>query len=310
MILFAITSINNNMINLLLEEYSRESVVVVTTRSDIFELVKQYSIHCHLFLPQPVDVSLRDESFAVLAMPGIFENQVFADTDLEIWKVLSIDRLKFWYSHLSIKIDDFIQRLDWDKAYVSLDLNDALPWIAADEDREVIAVQTVPLKTREMLDMARYLNFSKYIVSSEADKEFLLKICPDAIIETRIDDGKKEVEFHEKSLLKKGLGIPENEPVFGLFFDRRDEWQCRKWLDENAGRTKIFVVPTDNRSHELLYNVLHRYLPYITIYTNTSVLAACDSIVAFRFDEGYVSEFKDRIMILDYGDINKVKNLV
>jgi hypothetical protein len=310
MILFAITSINGMMFELLLEEHSRNDVVVVTTRSEIFELVKQHGIHCHLLLPQSVDVSLRDESFAALAMPGIFENQVFEDTDLEIWKVLSLDRLKFWYSYLSIKIDDFIQHLDWDKAYVSLDLNDALPWIAADEDREVIAAQTAPLKTRETLDMARYLNFSKYIVSSEADKEFLLKICPDAIIETRIDGGKKEVEFHEKSLLKKGLGIPENEPVFGLFFDRRDEWQCRKWLDENAGRTKIFVVPTDNRSHELLYNVLHRYLPYITIYTNASVLVACDSIVAFRFDEGYVSEFKERIMILDYGNINKVKELV
>lgn len=310
MILFAITSINNNMLNLLLEERGKSDVVAVTTGPDIFELMKQYDIHCHLLVPQAVDVSLRDESFAALAMPGIFGDQVFGGTDLEIWKVLSIDRLKFWYSYSSIKMDDFIGHLDWDKAYVSLDLNDVLPWIVADVDKEIIAVQAGPLKTREMLDMVKYLNFNKYIVSSEADKEFLLKICPDATIETRIDDGKKEVEFHEKSLLRKGLGISKNEQVVGLFFDRRDEWQCRKWLEENAGRIKIFVVPTDNRSQELLYDVLHKYLPYLTVYTNSSMLSACDNIVAFRFDENYVSDFKEQIMILDYGDVNRVRELV
>ena len=98
--------------------------------------------------------------------------------------------------------------------------------------------------------------------------------------------------------------------MFGVFCDKRDELQCRKWLVENAGKFPVLVVPVDDRSNQLVEEVLHQFLPYIRIHRDPAILDICENVVSFRYDEGYVKMFKDKIFILDYLSLNKTEELI
>ena len=103
-ILFYISSISDLMINTVLKhDLDNDSILVLTTRGDVYTFVNQLGIDC-LMLAQAKQTSVRerDRMFRDMAMPGEFGESVFADTNLPIWQVLSIDRFKLWYAPHSI----------------------------------------------------------------------------------------------------------------------------------------------------------------------------------------------------------------
>ena len=312
--LFCVTSLYDLMLELLLEERSRGDVFVVTTHPRTKEVVEEYGIHCYLFQPSGVSVSERDKAFAELAMPGILGDATFHGTDLATWEVLSLDRFKFWYSYETPKLCQFLGTLEWTKTYISLTFAETLPWIIVDEatrrDVDCVAVLAESIRTKEFLDMAKFQSFDEYIVPSIGDKEFLETIYPEAKITVREQDKVVPLGSVERELVRKGLGMSEDEVIYGLFFDKRDEWQCRKWLSENVGKINILIVPADERSWQLLPDVLHQYLPHVKIYRDFKLLNICESVISFRYDESYIELFKDKILILDYLNLNKTRELV
>ena len=211
MILFCITSLDDMMLELLLEERSRGNVFVVTSHSRVKQAVEEYGIHCYLFQPLEVSVSERDKAFAELAMPGLLSDTAFYGTDLATWKVLSLDRFKFWYSYETPKIQQFLATLQWTKAYVSLALGETLPWIVIDEamalEIECVAVLVESIRTKEFLDMVKFHSFAEYIVPSREDKEFLRTMEPEAKIVIREQGEMAPTEPSERELLRKGIGM-------------------------------------------------------------------------------------------------------
>jgi len=121
----------------------------------------------------------RDTAFKAIAMPGILDFPI-PSTELPVWQVISLDRLNFFYRGNAQKEYDLVTSLNWDLAYVPLDIHHPLPWKLARNHR-VMGVQAGPLRTREMRDMLTVMNwdvgipFLELIVETQLDKAFVDK---------------------------------------------------------------------------------------------------------------------------------------
>jgi hypothetical protein len=109
-------------------------------------------------------------------MPGEGLGINLPGTDLRAWKVLSLDRLSFWYRGLQAQQEyELVMALEWERAYVPLDANSPLPYaLARHSGREVVGIQSGSLRTREWYDLAHAgLPFSSVVVVDTKDKILL-----------------------------------------------------------------------------------------------------------------------------------------
>jgi len=259
------------------------------------------------------NIGLEDSEryFAERMMPGFFyPDQSFLGTSLNIADVLSLDRLKWWFDYSASDNSGLIESLDWDRAYVSLDFDSPYPLIVSDISdggitKTCVAVKTNSIRIREFVQYAKHLLFDEYLVDSEEDAAFLRKTIKTANITVRKlkRDGKKQVEYPKKEKLRTAMGIKENANLTAVFFDRRDEWQCRRFLSELDDSAWVF--PVDQRSKELAPSVLWQYARGITIQNDTKLLAACDSLISFRWDDRYYNDLPMELTIIDYLGINR-----
>ena len=147
MILFCVTQLSDILVTELLFQNSRGLVTVVTDKPHIVDKFKELGIHSLLLRDRHMDISKQDKTFADLFMPGLLEDQSIEG--LPLWKVLSLDRLKFWFNPSSTENIEFLRSLSFDKVFISLDLHGTLPWIAMniadDRDIECIAIQTTSI---------------------------------------------------------------------------------------------------------------------------------------------------------------------
>jgi hypothetical protein len=279
-----------------------DDALIVSPRKDVVDFFENLGRYV-LFLEPYANKSVKevDAAFKKLAMPGIFGEEVFLDTDLPLWRVLSLDRLKFWYTPYAMEYISFIEQLEWDLAYVSLDIGSVFPvsiaCLAAEYDIPCIGVKTEPIRTQEMQDIARLLPLSAYIVDSKRDVMFLRRngvIEEISIIE---EDEPEYFQLGDKKTLRETMKLPLNGYFEGILIDKRDEYLARKYVKERPGQ-HFFVYPVEPRSAELAKSSFYPVLPQITIITKIKVLGACDKIVAFRHDEQY-PKIKD-LKIVDY----------
>ena len=228
----------------------------------------------------------------------------FNDSDLQVWEVLSLDRLKFWFDHTADTNASFIDGFDADKIYVTLDMDSPYPWLFEYLGVYVIGVQTKPIRTPEFVLFSTLLDFTEYIVLSEEDEEFLKKINIQGKItnaEKNLKDGRKITDNQERESLKSKMGL--SGKVCGVFFDKRDEWQTRKFLSE-LSNCQVIVFPTDARSKELIDTVLYNFS--FLVHTSPISILACDEIVSFRWDDNYFPEdLPDTFRIVDYNGFNQ-----
>lgn len=118
----------------------------------------------------------RDTAFKALAMPGVALDIPFPETELPMWKVLSLDRFSFWYRGLHARQEyDLVMALEWERAYVPLDFHHPLLYaLARHSKREVVGIQSDSLRTREWYDLAHAgLPLSSVLVQSIKDKVLL-----------------------------------------------------------------------------------------------------------------------------------------
>jgi hypothetical protein len=216
--------------------------------------------------------------------------------------------LKFWYDYSAADNNDFLARLNWDIVFVSLDLDSVYPHMIADfardANRETIAIKTNAIRTPEFVRYAKFARYDEFLVDSKEDKAFLEKTVKTTKITVREQEksGEKEVGYPEKDVLRKGIGISENINLIGVFFDKRTEWQCRRFIEESID--PIWIFPIDDRSKELVPSVLWQYQDRIQIKHDFSVLSACDSLIAFRWDDRYYKDLPMELTLVDYGNFN------
>ena len=303
--LFVITEISDTFIELIIHERRRNQVTVVTTLPETAQKLQELDIDSFLLRQKNMSVPEKDRLFAKHMMPGIMsEYGNFNDSDLQVWEVLSLDRLKFWFDHTADTNASFIDGFDADKIYVTLDMDSPYPWLFEYLGVYVIGVQTKPIRTPEFVLFSTLLDFTEYIVLSEEDEEFLKKINIQGKItnaEKNLKDGRKITDNQERESLKSKMGL--SGKVCGVFFDKRDEWQTRKFLSE-LSNCQVIVFPTDARSKELIDTVLYNFS--FLVHTSPISILACDEIVSFRWDDNYFPEdLPDTFRIVDYNGFNQ-----
>jgi hypothetical protein len=316
MILFLITSLSDLMIQYLLLENNNGDVLVVTPRQDVAKLLSEFGINTFfLSTDKYLDVKDRDREFKELAMPGVFSDTVFDGTDLPAWQVLSIDRLKFWYIPENEIFLDFIDSSNLDKVYVSFDIGSALPipvmLLADKREAHCVAVKTEPIKTIEIFDMIPFLTFNEYLVNEKEDVRFLKNAGVQENITVISKGDLPKTEYPSKETLRETLGITPDITVSGIRFDKRDERQCRKALEiiKTNDNKKIvpFIFPVDDRSAELAPSSLYEYKEMIYIQYQPEMMAACDEIICFRWDDNYCLDLPIDPTIFDIHGINKAE---
>jgi hypothetical protein len=303
--LFIITTISQLMLDTLLHEQNESEVTVVTPYDNIAHDMFNLGISCFPIKQKTMGISDMDKMFAEEMLPGVMESYGnFPGTDLPVWKVLSLDRLKFWFDYGAKTNLEFIRSIEYDRVYVSLDLDNPYPWNIFPDDAEYIAIKTNPIRTAEFVLYSPRFEFDEIWVDSREDEEFLKKIRTKTTVrvkekeKTRIIT-RKQVKSQESGKLDLGFG--SDSRVIGVMFDKRDEWQTRLFLSLNHGKN-ILLFPVDTRSRELARDVLHEYKFFIQ--SNEQVAYMCDEVVAFRWDDRYTPRKLSTFKIIDYGGMN------
>lgn len=309
-ILVIATQLSQEFAGILLSEHNRHQITVVTPYKETLSTLSDLGITGYLIKQRNMDISVKDRMFAETMLPGKMDAYGnVGEYDLPFWKVISLDRLKFWFDHTAELNSSFIQDFDADKIYVSLDVTSPYPWIMHDYDIPVTAVQIGPIRTVDFYLTSALMEFDEYIVMSDEDNNFLEKLHPKAIIKNlglpaRISI--KNTSNDDRKALKEQMGL--SGKVIGMIFDKRDEWQARKFL---SGLTEMhfpLIFPADPRSKELINSVLYKYK--FLVQGSTYAMLACDRVVSFRWDETYFNEFiPETYEIMDYSGMNFAKKI-
>lgn len=285
--LILITTHDELALDCFVEEYNRNECVVISTEAGAHRRAKEVGLPSQLITSVLAESPReRDECFAELAMPGVFEDIKFASTDLDVADVLSIDRLSFWYGGVNAgNIADMILALDWQRLVTVLDIHHPLPLLLVQHAKESIAICSD--WSRELSDIK--LNFDK-IITTEETRPFLEKRF-NGTIETRKGKAIGQIDFQRRVGLRSGLGIAENERVTGVIYDKEFDWAVRYFVQSHRGNFIFFTE--DERSKELL----PRCIPDAVRY-DINMAPICDEFIAFGY-KPYLRKYRDKVKIID-----------
>ena len=299
------TATSHLLEHLTLESIRLHETVIVDTDDSIHNHLQSIGISS-VALRSPGDNGWgdRDKSFAGLAMPGVQLADTFLGTNLPLYKVMSIDRLNFWYRGLQAKRQfESIMALEWDVAYVPLDLHNPLPFaLMRHSGRKVIGVQISTLRTREWHDLlsSAVPNFSEWKVGRETDRKFLESFGVKADLieiepETKTEPPTKEA----KAAARKGLGIPDGYNVGLVLFDSQTEWEFRQLIPTLLSLYQlVFVYPIHAYDLRNLQD-LGVIGGQIKLTDTLSVESACDEVFLMRYDYNQVKNRMVPVRLLD-----------
>lgn len=297
------SAISNSLIALAYDALDSGDTVIVDFDDEIHAQLKHFGLSSiPIRVPGDKSWAERDRSFAEKAMPGSLDFN-FPGTELPVWKVLSLDRLNFWYRGQQAQQQyEAVMGLEWGKAIAPFSLNHPLPWRLA-RQKKVIGVQTEFLRTRAWYDwLSRPILFEYVFVWSQREVDFLKSYYPlerlhiNAVGDTPVPS---PVSKEERQALRKSLNLNQQAKVGLVLFDSQTEWEFRRALPEL----------TRQYHHLLIYPVqAHdaRNLNDLGIVTagNLRVVdalleAAADELIAFRYDENMLRARRIPLRILD-----------
>ena len=243
-----------------------------------------------------------DADFYKWAMPGGL-NANLPSTDLPAWKVLSLDRLYFWFKNSPLKTE-LINSFRRDHLIVSLDIEEPILWSLACGE-STTAVQCGSIMSRTMSDLTPYLPFSKIVTRDDASKKFLEKFGYDGgKIEVRdVSDYLYTWDNDARNKIREGLGIGD-ETVIGVMFDSQTEWAFRRWLSRQSlsNNPKIIVIADSGRNRKLLLSLISpEQARNILIADDLSMLYGVDQIISFRYFEEISRFSKVPVSVIDVG---------
>lgn len=287
LVLFTTTS--HLLEHLALESIRLHETVIVDTDDQVHKRLTEIGISS-IGLRSPGDRGWgeRDSAFAKLAMPGLQLQEPFAGTNLPMWKVMSIDRLNFWYRGKQAKNQyESIMALEWDKALVPLDMHNPLPLaLARHSGRKVVGVQVSTLRTREWYDLlSAGIGFDEWKVGQPAEQKWLSNFgIQSDLIQIEAEPKTETPSKESRKAMRKALNVPEGYKVGLVFFDSQCEWEFRQ------------LIPTLNSMYQLIY--VYPLHPYdlrnlqdlnviggqMRIADNISIETICDEAILMRLE--------------------------
>lgn len=284
----------------------RFETVIMDTDVQVHARLKEIGLSS-IMLRSPGDSSWenRDRSFAKLAMPGVQLDKPFLNTNLPMWKVLSLDRYSFWYRGEQAKREyESIMAMNWETALVPMDLGHPLNFsLARHSGRRVIGVACGSLRTREWHDLAeaRLLPYTKMVVSRQQDLVFLhnqsyqnvdLIDMPDPVVTA--------VSPERKAAARSGWNIPQSDAVALILFDSQCEWEFRQsipMLKQQYQRLLVYPVHWYDSKNIQLFTGSGMF----QVANDISAETVADDIIAYRYDYNL---FKDRVLPVKIFDIS------
>jgi len=258
-----------------------------------------------------VDWAERDAAFKALALPGKLDFCI-PSTDLPLWKVISLDRLSFWYGGaMQDRVIEFVGSLEFDRAIVSFDLGQPGLWFLDRFDlAEYTAVGVGRIRSRSLLDYMPALPFSQFVVNHESDARFLGRHeCPCPVVwipwPTRVMPPK--VEKAEREKVRRALKITNESFVSVVRFEGLTEWAFRRWLDKRSstidGRVILVVAegPRDRAIADVICQSYRRKIDLILV-DSWSVEPAADEVVCFRHDQDFIESRRVKVSVMDVMD--------
>ncbi len=320
--LFIITSLSQNMIDIINVEKSKGEIIIITPNKDFYDSYQElFPEIIFVGIDANHDGSNDNAEFARQFMPGVIGDLRIPKSKLEVWKALSIDRLRFWYRGNAYKYKELLESIDWKLCYTSLDMGSVMPmhamWIARNRtfmknDTRIVAVKTEPIRTPEILDLAPLFTFDGYVVDTAEEAQFLRDIGTreDAVIMVTGRGIPARRDGQLRDVFRKSMDVESDDLVLGILLDKRDEWQVASFLNEisSSKAYKSFViVPVDSRTKELMYDIVPESMAkYISPH---AMLDACDEIVTFRWDDHYCYNLPAKLNIIDYRNVNRANEL-
>ncbi len=318
--LFVITQLSE----LLIEEALRypDSIFITPDQNIAQQLNSECGIQCQL-LPlfhshgHHMSTIERDEAFANDALPGNLKDLRFPQNEMPLWKSLSIDRYRFWYT--PSELPDLINQFNYDELVISADIYHNLPWAVATaahaRDVHIKGIKTHTLRTREFASFYPYSLLNKIVVSFNDEKEYLNSLWPNDKINVTAIGGerspRKPIDSQKRDALRSGLQIPNSAYLTGLIYDKRDEWQFRVLMSrllQNELSINAIVFPYDGRSLELFPKCMPDAITQLLnprIIDDQKMLAMCDEVVMFRFLEDIYTHMADiPLIIYDFHNLN------
>lgn len=288
LILFTTTS--NLLEHLALESIRLHETVVVDTDDAVHNRLTQIGISS-VALRSPGDKGWgeRDAAFAKLAMPGTQLLEPFGGTNLPMWKVMSIDRLNFWYRGKQAKNQyESIMALEWDKAFVPLDLHHPLPFaLSRHSKRHVVGVQVSTFRTREWYDLlsAKVPQFSEWKVGQPTEQKWLAKFGVRAdLVQIEPEPQTEAPSKDSKKAMRKALNVPDGYKVGLVFFDSQCEWEFRQLIPTlNSMYNLVYVYPLHDYDLRNLQD-LNVIGGQMKLADSLSIEAICDEAVLMRFE--------------------------
>ena len=244
----------------------------------------------------------RDTDFAKLALPGSL-TEPFPLTDLPMWKVLSLDRLSFWYRGRQARLEyEAVMGLDWDSALVPLSLHNPLPWRIARE-KPTMAVQTELLRTRAWLDwLSKPMPFTRVFLTSQKDVDFVKPYYRGEIhlVESSDFPPGQPVSAVERSQSRKLLGIGDGERVGLVLFESQTEWEFRSVLADLVNYyQRVLIYPVNDYDRRNLTDLGIVSVGPIRIVDSIVFEAAADEVILGRYHEPLIRSRRVPVRVLD-----------
>ena len=296
--LFVITKSSELMLEQIINTPSHERIVLTVPKL-INPLLEVGISAIPVYIQNTTTAKQRDSAFYKAAMPGVLGDRCFESTSLETWKVLGIDRLRFWYYPFD-DIIDIIDAIEFDELVVSFDLKSPLVWQAVEHVGKCSAVKVGSILDRQHLDFLRWYNKVHTLhVSYNAERNFL-----------------KQQKIAVKKIVSRGLTPPERprasnleEKTVGLYYESKYDWKFMSLLNDLHLNGKTLIIGFPNNSEWLSFL---QTFPNVTNAPNIRLadavsLFTCEELLLPCFVESLVAQVPQNIQITYYDIANTEK---
>lgn len=180
--------------------------------------------------------SQRDRRFNSVAMPGVLDGVMFPDSDLPLWKTLSIDRLRFWFDSNYDDKEVLAQVTEFSELIVSFDMGSYIPWVFVNEARKrgvhVIGVKVVSLFDVNTFDYLRNKPVDALVVSTDEEARAVRSHGIGAISYGIEREAKEERELEE---------------AIGIYFENRYDWKFLALMSSfDSGGLPVYICMPNN----------------------------------------------------------------
>lgn len=294
--LFIVTKSSELLLSHIVNTPADERIVIADNK--LAEPFLNIGVQIVPIIPRGTTTAQRDKSFYDIAMPGLFGDAVFPSTELPIWKVLGIDRLRFWYyPHDDItKIMDMIV---FDELVVSFDLQSPVIWQAVEHFGKCDAVKVNSIMDRQHLDFLKwYTNIRVLHVSHQYETQFLRKQKVRCKV---IDAGLEPVARPRPAELR--------EKTVGMYYDSRYDWKAlTMFMDMNIGKKTLVIGFPNNREWRKFLTTFPNFANNPQVELQDAIgLMKCEEILLPTYDENIVRQIPENIRIVYYDIANTEK---